>query len=304
MPTVHRLAPLLVLFTTAFGLAACGGGGGGGSAGLAGPLDFVLVTTAGNTTGTTTTLDHPALNGNPDALVILTSIAKPGGGFPQYYPGGPLITQYDDTTGQWQFWETSGSSGPNYAYYVSIFPRGPTSFRHVTAAGNIESNTTRLSHPMLDGNPGARILVTMNQDLGGTGATRLNNHHIGIWYDTGTASWHIFNQNLAVMREDVGFNVVILPAGVPAYIHENTTTTRRAPGSGQTNVDVPWLTGDPAAIVHITPVFSEPGLLTGQYVDALPVLVYTDPIWSIEANLPFSAEMPLGARYLVTRIDR
>ena len=55
---------------------------------------------------------------------------------------------------------------------------------------------------------------------------------------------------------------------------------------------------------HITPVFSEPGSLTGQYVDALPVLVYADPVWFIDANLPFSAAMPFGARYLVTRIDR
>ncbi len=82
-------------------------------------------------------------------------------------------------------------------------------FFHTTAPGNIAGHVSTLDHPLLNGNPNAAVFV-MHQFV--PGATVLNPHPLGVWYDTGIARWRIFNENAAAMPS--GLRVAVLAINV------------------------------------------------------------------------------------------
>lgn len=307
MPIVRPFARLLGSFVAlAFGLslAACGGGGGGGSSAAAVSWDFVHVTTAENSSGSVSRLDHPRLNGNPDMIVIATSVANHRGGFPRYFPGGPLRTEYDPATGEWSLIDLSYSSGLNYAYNISIFQPGPNAFRHAAVGANIQGNSTALTNALLDGQPDARVLITMHREVGSTSIGRSVDRHMGVWYSSTANTWRIFAQDRSAMTPDTGFSVVVLPAAFPHY-DAHADGGGAGPYPDQINLIAPWLENADGEIVHVTPIWGEPGTpRPGVYVDSLPVLVRTSTTWAVSVNLPLGAGMPAGARYTVARVIR
>jgi hypothetical protein len=82
-------------------------------------------------------------------------------------------------------------------------------FFHTTAPGNIAGHVSTLDHPLLNGNPNAAVFV-MHQFV--PGATVLNPHPLGIWYDTGFARWRLFNEDAAAMPS--GLRVAVLAINV------------------------------------------------------------------------------------------
>jgi serine/threonine protein kinase len=93
-------------------------------------------------------------------------------------------------------------------------PGGESAFVHRAAADNISSNSTYLDDPLANGNPDSFIIVTPNWNPDGTGT--YNDHPIGVWYDSGSGRWAIFNQDREEMPEGAAFNVVVWdepPAG-------------------------------------------------------------------------------------------
>src|SRR5688500_10320127 len=88
-------------------------------------------------------------------------------------------------------------------------------FVHTATVANVLGNWTTISHPSLDGNPNAIVLITPNWNPGGVGGT-YNDHEVGIYY-TGT-NWAIFNQDLALMPAGPAFNVYIPPVGANTFV--------------------------------------------------------------------------------------
>jgi hypothetical protein len=82
-------------------------------------------------------------------------------------------------------------------------------FFHTTAPGNIAAHVSTLDHPLLNGNPNAAVFV-MHQFV--PGATVLNPHALGVWYDTGIARWRLFNEDAAAMP--AGLRVAVLAINV------------------------------------------------------------------------------------------
>lgn len=82
-----------------------------------------------------------------------------------------------------------------------------TAFTHTSSASNTHDNFTEINHPLLNGDPYALVFVTHNfPPTSGV----YHNHAIGVWYNPDRDRWTIFNEDLAIMHEDITFNVLII----------------------------------------------------------------------------------------------
>lgn len=81
-----------------------------------------------------------------------------------------------------------------------------TAFTHLTTSSNVIANITRIDHPLLNGDEYALVFVTR---LFTTGSA-YHPHPVGVWYDSNTSRWAIFNEDLSAMPEGVRFNVLII----------------------------------------------------------------------------------------------
>src|SRR5262245_57689913 len=285
----HRLASIGGL---ALVLAACGGGGGGGGGGgESGPIVFTLVAEAGvNTDGNYAFIDHPRLNGNPDAVVLVTHVVDPGGG-PAVDDACHIGVFYDDASGRWAVFNQSGLGMPDgAAFHVLIPPVGPEAFTVVAGSGNTTTYITQLASAVLDGNPGATLLVTQNWNPGG-GSGVYNDHAIGVYYPGG--GWAVFNEDHADVPLGAGFNVYVAPAGEMAL---HTSTIANTYGLF-TTIDDAALDGDPFAMPLITQSYE-------------PMFVYNTATLSVAYNVALAkwvimnsdgSSIPIGASFFYRR---
>ena len=82
-------------------------------------------------------------------------------------------------------------------------------FIHRATPDNISGNSTFLDNPRTNDDPNVIPYVTQNWNPGG-GAGTYNDHPIGVWYDSETRRWAIFNQDQETMPDGAAFNVVVL----------------------------------------------------------------------------------------------
>jgi len=81
-------------------------------------------------------------------------------------------------------------------------------FVHRATPENISANSTYLDNPLINDDPNVVLYVTQNWNPGGDAGT-YNDHPIGVWYDSSTQRWAIFNQDREAMPEGAAFNVVV-----------------------------------------------------------------------------------------------
>ena len=97
----------------------------------------------------------------------------------------------------------------NGGFHVYAQPPSINAFRHVASGPSVSGSVTLLRHPLLDGNPCARLHVTPVTDFGA-----VNGHHTGIYYAGGAFQrWAIFNQDFGAMPTGAQFHIVIDAAG-------------------------------------------------------------------------------------------
>jgi hypothetical protein len=217
---------------------------------------FIHVATAGNSTSNWTTIDNANTNGNPNAKLFIThSWNGSGSGVYNNHVSG---LWYDGSN--WTiFNEDPGviSIVENSSYNVLVADETQSVvFQHTARPSNIVSNWTILSHPELDGNPDARILVT--QILIDTAGSIYNNREIGVWYDG--SKWAIFNQNVDPMPDGASFNILVLN-------DDNSILHTAASGNisaAVSRIDHPALNNNPDAIVYVTQNWNG-GSSTGVY---------------------------------------
>ncbi len=93
-------------------------------------------------------------------------------------------------------------------YHVEATREGDDVFLHRAVAASIVGNSSRLSHPTLDGNAKANIQCTSlwNPD---SASGIYNPHAIGVCWDG--AGWAVTNVDLAPMPEGASFIVAVVP---------------------------------------------------------------------------------------------
>lgn len=166
---------------------------------------FQVVTSPTTTSLGMTVLNHPQLNGNPNAMVFLHPVWEELG---DLNPNFSVGVRYQN--GLWWICKQSGAPMPSsaterYRYNVLFYARAtPNVFLHTATPANRMANGTTLDHPQLNTNPDAVLLVT--QRFGASNA-----HEVGVQY--GANRWHIFNLDGTTLPVSAQFNVLQLSNG-------------------------------------------------------------------------------------------
>ncbi|MCS6843445.1 MAG: hypothetical protein NZ528_03840 [Caldilineales bacterium] len=240
---------------TAAGLLSSPVAAPGDSAAAPSQVIFLHVATASNTSTYITTIDHPATNGKPSALLFVTHYWNPGGVVGGTYNDHALGVWYND--GKWKIYNQDFAPMPaGAAFNVLVVLSGSEAFVHTAAAGNIVGNSTVINNALTNGQPNKLLLVTPNFNAG----PQYNPHPINVYYD-GSGRWVIGNQNGATMPVGSAYNVLVLDPGPSAFVHRTTTSNRI---SNYTLLDNPLTNGRPNRLVFITQNWN-PGGTGGTY---------------------------------------
>lgn len=258
---------------------------------------FVHIANSNNTFSNQTVIDHPLLNNNPNAIFLVTQNYNPGG-VGGTYNSKEIGVFY--SLNRWRIFNQSYTSTMPLGAGFNVFVPDPGAhvFVHKAITSNIYSNSTCISHPLLNNKPNAKVLVTQNYNPGGIGGV-YNDHPIGVFYDGNI--YCISNYDGAAMPLNASFNVVVADPASTAFIHTATTSN----SSGVTTaIDHPLLNGNPNAIVLVSQNFNPDGS-PGIYNPHPIGVYYASGRWRIfNQNI---ITMPLGANFNIlvpdTRAD-
>lgn len=268
------------------------------------PMDnvFTRVVTADAVTNNWVTFSQPLLDNNDAAIVFATPLYQVPGTTTFLEYDRPYGVWYDGSAGRWTVYNQGAgiSMSPyvNAAFMLQVQGLGPNVFRHTTTAGNISSDATYLNHPLSNGNPNALVFVTPTFITGGM---TYNNHHIGVFYDTGDAQWGIYNQSSAAMPVGTAFNVQVLSSDSYTYLHTVNSGNRRAGTSDHiTNLNHFALNNNPRARFTVTQRYNP----TGAVRNNNPIGIWYDAsagIWAIYNQ--DGDQMPLNALFNINILE-
>jgi hypothetical protein len=250
---------------------------------------FVHQATAANISGNYTVIDHPLINGNPNAIVFVTPNWNPGnvGGT---YNNHNIGIWYSSSQQKWAIFNQDLAAMPvNAAFNVLVLVPQSDVFVHKATSANSTGHVTDVDHPLSNNDPNAIVFITPNWNPGGVGGT-YNNHNIGVYYSGPLNKWSIFNQDIATMPNDAAFNVLIPHPDASVFVHKATAANT----SGHiTTIDYPLTNNKPNAILLVTPNWN-PGNVGGTYNNHPIGVYYTGGKWTI-FNQDFAAMPPNAA---------
>jgi hypothetical protein len=213
-------------------------------------LTVTQVATTSNTFLAAMTLDDPALDGNPNALAIVTPNWNPGGTGGAYL-NHPIGVMYDGAN--WNVFNEDGAMMPaGVAFNVRIDPCGTSTaatcpaFVHTTRSANTSANYTEIDDPRTNGNPNLSLLVTHNMTPGGVYTGTFVDGPFGVFYDLGSTRWVVAIQNEgATMPIGTAFNVFVEAASSVTAGTSNTI-------DDSVLINAPLANGRPNARVVVT----------------------------------------------------
>ena len=170
----------------------------------AGKTAFVHTATDANSRGDYAYLDHPRINGEPDAVVL----ASPTGPYERN-----IGVWYEPGEQKWAIFNQDRTAVPDGSAFEVAVPEGPERFVHRAGTDDTVGNATYLDDPLLNGKPGAEASVTQNWNPGG-GNGVYNDHPVGVLWDEDVGKWLVYNEDGARMPEGAAFNVAV--SGDPA----------------------------------------------------------------------------------------
>jgi hypothetical protein len=128
------------------------------------------------------------------------------------------------------------------------------------------SNSTEINDASCNGKPNALVYITHTYDT-----TVYDTSTTGVWYNSSTQRWNLYNENRKPMLVHSTFNVFVADSGTGhAFIH----TAAAGNSSGNfTQITHPLADGHPNAVIHITHNYSPPAGGTPVY-DSIPLGVF------------------------------
>jgi len=176
------------------------------------------------------------------------------------------------------------------AFFITDQTPSVVAFAYRAAPGDVSGNSCFVRHPLLDGDPTVRPLVTPVWNPNGADGV-YNPHPIGVWWDG--SRWAVFNQDLAAMPAGAAFNIEVLRDSDAVFVHHATTGSISA---NSTRLDHPLLNGQSKARFQCTPIWN-PGGKNGVY-NPHPIGVWWDGArWAV-FNQDLAA-MPEGANFII-----
>lgn len=151
-----------------------------------------------------TVLNHPDLNGNPNARLYIQTYFNPNG----LRNNHPYGVWYDVNINRWIIYAEDFAMIPlDTAFFYTVDPVVAQTLTHRADAGNITGNYTVIDHPLLNNNPNGIVLINHNWGLSGASSNVIMDKAVGVWY-TGSA-WAIFTEDLTAMPIDIEFDLMI-----------------------------------------------------------------------------------------------
>jgi hypothetical protein len=160
-------------------------------------------------------------------------------------------------------------------------------------------HSAALDHPLTNGRPNARLLVTPAATWPGPVQ---NPHPIGVWYDGDR--WQIFNQNFAALPAGAKFNVKVEGDEYDPSTHLLVATGDRKIGH-MVAIDHPLANDNPEAVIFITQNWSPHAIYnpshTGVWFDGSRWLVYNEDLAEMPLNAAFNLKVLGGTGFQVER---
>ncbi len=263
-------------------------------------IRYLHVSTMDNTTTNVTYLNHPLLNGDPNAILFVTQNTNAGGSFSGTINEHEIGVWYDGLAGRWSIFNQDGADLPVGSDYNVLIPDTATGvFVHTATVANTTDNWTYFDHPLTNDNPDALVFITQNWNPGGVGGT-YNDHPVGVFYAPALNKWAIFNQDGANVPEDASFNVLIADADADAeaFVHYATSDNIV---STSTLVDYEPTNGDTHALLFVTQNWNPGG--TGGVYNPYSITSSYNPLydrWAIGNLEPgMTVDMTEGAAFNV-----
>jgi len=250
---------------------------------------FFHTAAAGNISGSVTFIDNPITNNNPHAIVLVTQNWNPRGlgGTTNNHPIGVL---YDGSEHKWGIFNEDLAAMPQGAGFNVLIPSVDSAvFTHISRSGNVAGSTTVIDYPLTNGKAGAILFATQNFNPSGGGA-KYNKHPIGTVYIISN-KWTVFNEDLATMPTDVGFNVLVRSGDTTVFTHRATSANI---AGNLTWIDNPLTNDDPYAFLLVT---QSPNIGGGSAYNGRPIGVrygVSEKKWAIfnedGSNMPANAD--------------
>lgn len=235
---------------------------------------FVHTATAGNISADASYIDHPDLNGNPNAEILVSHNWNPPGSGGVYNDNNTGVF-YSNGQSKWGVYNESGAAmiqGTSYNVYIG----SGDVVLHIADLANQATNPVYsvINHPDLNGNPNAKIVLTTYYNPN----SLRNDHTYAVWYNNTTDRWNIFPEDLSNLPLDTAFFI-----GVPDG--NTAVTTHRAEAANisgnYTEIDHPLLNGDPNAIFVYTHNWGISGGSGNVVLDHITGAWYTGSRWAI-----------------------
>jgi hypothetical protein len=173
-----------------------------------GASSFVHRATEENSRADYTYIRHPAIDGDPDAVVLASVSAGRGDDGGETY-GHNIGVWYDFADRrEWAIFNQDLAAVPAGATFEVVLPPDRERFVHRAKPANTADDATYLGHPLTDGKPDAVLSATQNWNPGG-GVGVYSDHPVGVLYDEDSEKWAVRNLDGAPMPAGAAFNVAV-----------------------------------------------------------------------------------------------
>ena len=170
---------------------------------------FVHRATDGNSRGDYTYLSDPSINGDPNAIVLVTLTPDQGSASAAAYAHNIGVWYEGVEKKKWAIFNQDRAAVPAGATFEVEIPPASERFVHRAEPDNTVGNTTYLDDPLTNGHPGVVLSVTQNWNPGGGGRGVYNDHPVGVLYDEDVQKWALYNLDGAPIPVGAAFNVAV-----------------------------------------------------------------------------------------------
>jgi hypothetical protein len=248
-----------------------------------------------------TALDHPYLNGNPDAMVfanhVLNSPSNPG--HQLYYPHPFGVTYIVDTfhpEGRWYIYSTDTAAIGQWEAF-NVYYTSPQSYSYSMENMGSGSTTATLNYPLLNSIPGSDAQLMPNFNPNGHSPLSGYSYPFTVGFRYNSGFWQISRPSGPNLPQYLSYNVMVPKANLFTHITSALNIPVSSPMS--TEIDNPLINNKPFALVFVTPNGSPSGL--NHSIDEVPIGVYynVNGHWAIYNEASENMVVGEGFNYFV-----
>ena len=167
---------------------------------------FTHTATDANSRGDYTYISDPAIDGDPDAVVLVAQSTDRKNARGASYDHNIGVWYEGINEKKWAIFNQDRAAIPAGTTFEVIIPPTSETFVHHAKPDNTVGNRTYLDNPLTVGEPDAVLTVTQDWNPGG-GRGVYNDHPIGVLYEADIRKWAIYNRDGAPMPDGAAFNI-------------------------------------------------------------------------------------------------